>query len=303
MAFEWSSDYPLTIEQLSVIASRYLPITSTPDIQYLGDGCDFDAYRVNEFVLRFPKRSEYVPYYYNEVKLLDKLSEYGHPWIPKYVGLWEDTSLYPYPFGAYPYLAGVTAHNKSFKMSPDDVRSFIEFIRIVHSINESKISEWGVLAGDFVWSVTEQVALIEEDLAWLIANHRSSDVDSLVQLRSTVVTPEPYQGKVLTHTDLLPEHIIVNPQDNKIVGVIDWADSMLGDPAGDFVGLYLWKGRRIAEQIYEGYGKEVGGNFWERVRFNSYRCIIGELRYGLERQRQNYIDGAIKWLRNFEADS
>jgi hypothetical protein len=78
---------------------------------------------------------------------------------------------------------------------------------------------------------------------------------------------------------------------------------MLGDPADDFVGIYLWQGRNITERVLQQYGMDLGANFWIRLRFNAYRCILGELRYGIERQRQAYIDGAIRWLRNFEADS
>ncbi len=303
MAKDWKPDYPLTIEQVSLIASRYLPVSGRPEIAYLGDGCDFDAYRVNEFVLRFPKREEYVQYYFSEVKLLDRLSESGHPWIPKYIGIWEDRSLYPYPFGAYPFLPGITGHSQPLIMTESDIGRFSIFLQILHTIDEEKLAEWGIPKVDYEWSAIEQNELIEEDLAWLITNNPSHDVEILNKLRDSVKIPEVFGKKVLTHTDLLPEHIIVNPQENRIVGVIDWADSMLGDPVADFVGLYLWQGRSITERVLEGYGKNLGANFWERVRFNAYRCIVGELRYGYERQRQIYIEGAMRWLRNFEADS
>lgn len=303
MAENWKPDYPLTEEQVTAIAKRYLPLAGTPAVQYLGDGCDFDAYRVNEFVLRFPKRNEYIPYYYNEVKLLDKLSEYGHPWIPKYVGLWKDLSLYPYPFGAYSYMSGTTGHSMPYKMCQRDVELFVNFLEVIHSIDESKLVEWGVLAGDYVWDISDKLETIRDDLAWLSENYRTEETKILIRLRDTVANTQISDVRVLTHTDLLPEHIIVNPLEGNIVGVIDWADSMLCDPAADFIGLYLWQGREITEEVRERYGRDLGQNFWERIRFNAYRCMLGELRYGLERQRQTYIDGAIRWLRNFEADS
>jgi len=303
VAEDWRPDYPLTIEQVSAIAERYLPVSWPPEIAYLGDGCDFDAYRVNEFVLRFPKREEYVQHYFNEVKLLDRLSELGHPWIPKYIGIWEEQNVYPYPFGAYPLFPGTTGHRQPYILTDCDIERFSEFLQIVHTIDEQKLAKWGIPTVDYEWSPKDQSKQIEEDLRWLVSNNTLQNVEILSKLYDSVIVPQAFGQKTLTHSDLLPEHIIVNPQEYRVVGVIDWADSMLGDPAADFVGLYLWQGREVTEKVLERYSGDLGKDLWTRVRFNAYRCIVGELRYGIERQRQVYIDGAMRWLRNFEADS
>ncbi len=76
--------------------------------------------------------------------------------------------------------------------------------------------------------------------------------------------------------------IIVDPHADRLVGVIDWGDARVGDPALDFTGLLASWGANFVRQVLESYARPVDGRFWERMTF--YRDILPfyQMHYGLE---------------------
>jgi hypothetical protein len=71
----------------------------------------------------------------------------------------------------------------------------------------------------------------------------------------------------LVHCGLEARHILVNPSTGSIQGVIDWTDTHLGDPAGDFRFLVTWKGWQFAEEVLRLYPGAIDRSFRDRLRF------------------------------------
>jgi aminoglycoside phosphotransferase (APT) family kinase protein len=59
---------------------------------------------------------------------------------------------------------------------------------------------------------------------------------------------------VLLHADLKGEHVIVDPTDTSVVGVLDWTDTGLGSPAIDICGLAITVGSTMALRISQRAG-------------------------------------------------
>jgi aminoglycoside 2''-phosphotransferase len=57
----------------------------------------------------------------------------------------------------------------------------------------------------------------------------------------------------LTHCDLGPEHVLVEETTGGLVGVIDWGDAAVADPAIDFVGLYSACGGDFTSRVAAAY--------------------------------------------------
>src|SRR5205085_1752402 len=57
---------------------------------------------------------------------------------------------------------------------------------------------------------------------------------------------------VLIHCDLAGEHILCDPERSTLTGVIDWGDATIGDPAMDFVGLHVDRGKEFTELVLAG---------------------------------------------------
>ena len=65
------------------------------------------------------------------------------------------------------------------------------------------------------------------------------------------------------------EHLLVDDEHRDLLGVIDWGDAAVGDPAIDFVGLMRSYGSEFTWRVVEAYGASgarVDGDLLRRVR-------------------------------------
>ncbi len=62
------------------------------------------------------------------------------------------------------------------------------------------------------------------------------------------------------------------------MGVLDWADVSLGDPAGDFAGFVSWGGPPALDALLAAYPGRLDG-IAERVRFLSVQLCAIEVDY------------------------
>lgn len=98
---------------------------------------------------------------------------------------------------------------------------------------------------------------------------------------------------VLVHRDLAPEHILVD-DDGRIVGLIDFEDATIGDPAIDFAGLLPILGPERIETLIADYGRPISR---DRLRCYWWLVPVHDLRHGLATGDQAIIDTAIAELR------
>lgn len=101
---------------------------------------------------------------------------------------------------------------------------------------------------------------------------------------------------VLIHCDLACEHILCDPERGVLTGVIDWGDATIGDPALDFVGLHVERGREFTERVLAHYPGTVDAAFWRRMDF--YLCYgpFSELLYGAYSASEKFIAQGIEGL-------
>ncbi|MEO8973239.1 MAG: phosphotransferase, partial [Ktedonobacteraceae bacterium] len=62
--------------------------------------------------------------------------------------------------------------------------------------------------------------------------------------------------------------------------VIDWGDSMIGDPAFDFVGLHWGHGQTFTKRVLKNYQGTINTSFWQRMAFYLRYQPFSELLYG-----------------------
>jgi aminoglycoside 2''-phosphotransferase len=98
---------------------------------------------------------------------------------------------------------------------------------------------------------------------------------------------------VLVHRDLAPEHILVD-DDGRVVGLIDFEDAAIGDPAIDFAGLSGILGPARVETLIADYGRPISR---DRLRCYWWLVPVHELRHGLATGDRAVIDTAIAELR------
>jgi aminoglycoside phosphotransferase (APT) family kinase protein len=93
---------------------------------------------------------------------------------------------------------------------------------------------------------------------------------------------------VFSHNDLGIEHVLFDPLDATVTGIIDWSDAAIVDPAYDFGLLYRDLGPFALDPTLAA-----------RAVFYARCSVLEDLAYGLDTGRQPYVDkslAALEWL-------
>jgi aminoglycoside phosphotransferase (APT) family kinase protein len=235
----------------------------------LGKGWDFDAYRVGDVAFRFPRRTEVVSRLVNEIRLVEHLRTNVdfNTQIPVYNRFGAGSELFPYPFAGYPFIDGQNAAGA--KLSQSALHTLSEQIGVwlgkLHNTERSRLRGIGVKVDNQGVEQRLERLLGQADLA---RSELPSDAADEWEpfLNGDIDLPDPHSGtSVLLHNDLVAEHLLVEPQTGKLVGVIDLTDAALGDPVQDFVGLRVAFGRPFVRRALESYGRSIDRGFWERL--------------------------------------
>lgn len=188
-----------------------------PLLREVDSGWDFKVLIVDDaWVIRWPRHELAVEEIRQEVGLLPVIA----PLLPVEVPQFEYISPEPW-LVAYRFIRG----NPLVTENPDGVRAFLDAL---HAIDVTAVparrphwlETYRELAGEFRRVV---LPLLDPD-------ERSRGAAVLAETE-TLTGFDP----VLTHSDLGPEHLLV--RDEKLVGVIDWGDARIGDPAIDYAWL------------------------------------------------------------------
>jgi aminoglycoside 2''-phosphotransferase len=100
----------------------------------------------------------------------------------------------------------------------------------------------------------------------------------------------------LLHGDIGPEHVLVS-DDGDLVGVLDWEDLSVGDPAGDFAWL-LHARPSDGERALGAYGGAPDPRFHERAAFRFFLMPFHEVLYGLDRDDRAFVTSGIAGIRD-----
>ncbi len=122
-------------------------------------------------------------------------------------------------------------------------------------------------------------------------------------VQSFLDAPPPHDryAPVFSHNDLGIEHVLVDPVEWTVTGIIDWSDSAIVDPARDFGLIYRDLGPaalQVALRHYRYSTNDVEA-LTERAVFYARCSVFEDLVYGTETGRDSYVDkslAALDWL-------
>jgi aminoglycoside phosphotransferase (APT) family kinase protein len=108
--------------------------------------------------------------------------------------------------------------------------------------------------------------------------------------------PAPFSGQpCLIHSDLACEHILVEPP-RALLGVIDWGDVAIGDPAVDFAAAYHLGGLPALRAAMIAAGCPGDEALSSRARFHAVRRAVEDVHYGLGAHRSEYVHSGRRTL-------
>jgi len=230
------------------------------------DGFDFKVVLVDDrWVVRIPRREQVLSALEQEIVLLPGLEAA----LPVAVRHFEHISHDP-PFVVYPLIQGTPLVDED----PDGVRAFLESLHRVQT-DVLPPTEW-------IASYTEQCARFEELVFPLLDLDERSHAQALFAEVETLTGFDP----CVTHSDLGAEHLLV--REGRLVGVIDWGDARLGDPALD----YSW----LLHGPFPDW--EVDPELRRRARFYHRLAPFFSVHYRVLTKRPAYVPHALATLRS-----
>lgn len=262
MAWRPSSDRDLD-EFIALGAVReQLPALECRRAEYLGSGWGADVYRLDDrLVARFPRNAEAAQWVdFDQAVLGLVASALASAFaVPRVVGRGRAGAYFPYDF------------------------LVCEFVP-------------GVAAGCTTAPVSEELAA---DLGRALTRIHSVPVDDAraAGLREVDWDDSGYTGMLrFLHGDFRDGNIIVDPASGRLVGVIDWGNAAVGDPALDFMTLVLWRGWEFTYRALGAYELPTDDGFLDRVRYHAQLQALQALTDAIRRRADPELH--LSWVRN-----
>jgi aminoglycoside phosphotransferase (APT) family kinase protein/ADP-ribose pyrophosphatase YjhB (NUDIX family) len=252
-------------------------------VAVLGDGWASWTFELDgNRVAQFPRDDAVAAGHERARRLLPELAahaSFGVP-IPRAVGSWDGRA-----FQVYDEVPGEALSHGVF-----DAAALADALRGLHSFPaararellgcEGTVAEWRAGYGA-LWSRVQDVVLpgLSADVARSVAAEYSRFLGTVDFVPA------------LVHCDLGLEHVLVD-SGGDIVGVIDFEEATVGDPAIDFVGVFNAFGLTAARSVLEHYGP-VDADVAARMRFyrwmGSAHAVLHASRVGDDDLRRGAI--------------
>lgn len=285
---------------IAALIATHLPGFRVGSVSLLGEGEDNLSYEAGHgLIVRFSKepdpdvRSESIN---RETRLLTTVARISPVGIPDPVFTAAEHGCLAYYKLAGQPLIDMPAALRTIHAGP--VASTLgELLAALHSIAHDRVADL----------VTEDAQPIQLWLAEAVGNYRAVSEQIPAEYRAAIETffaarpPDDCTSLVFSHNDLGIEHILFDPQDARISGVIDWSDAALTDPAYDFALLYRDLGPTALDRALSTYSTLVTADpaIRERARFYARCSVFEDIVYGLETEHVKYVHkslAALPWL-------
>jgi aminoglycoside phosphotransferase (APT) family kinase protein len=294
----WDADRPLTKADVRATLRAQFPDITVDPLTHLGSGWEFDVFTTgDDWVFRFPRRSSVASWIARESAVLALVRTALEPdfVVPKVELEGAGGPWFPYSFVGHRRVPGVeadapeaSAHSSSMMLDLAD------FLGRLHAIDPHEARVAGLeIEPDEMGAWLSEVLELEPSLRRIDPRLESP----LRWLLGPPAVPPPYRGapRVL-HNDLCPDHLLVDPGSGRLVGVIDWTDTAMGDPVLDFVVFAPWRGWRFTQGVLAHYPIPLDEGALERLDFLSKVLSLEWLHDAVERGGD--LDKHLRWVAN-----
>jgi aminoglycoside phosphotransferase (APT) family kinase protein len=254
------SDRDLDVSIALSAVREQLPALECQWATHLGSGWAADVYLLDDrFVARFPRNAEVAQWVDSDQAILGLVtSSLASAFsIPKVVGRGRAGAHFPHDFLVCEFVPGVGADRVTAPVSDELIGDLGRALTRIHSVAVDDARSIGL---------------------------RQPDWDG-------------YTGTpCFLHGDFSLDNVVLDPASGRLVGVIDWGNAAIGDPALDFVPLVLSRGWKFVDAVLGAYQRRIDEGFVDRVKSNAQIQALQWLSDSIWRRADPELH--LTWLRN-----
>jgi aminoglycoside 2''-phosphotransferase len=238
-------------------------------VEQIHGGWGSFTFLVDDHILRFARTAEVAAAHHREAALLPLLAARMPFRVPEpdFFGSWGDASTCL----GYPAIEGRAI------TGADDWRGLAAVLRALHAFPVDTARDiLGVDGAVARWRADHQrlwEQVVDQALPVLDADLRTR----LTSAFTAFLGGDRDFTPTFVHGDLAPEHVLVDDT-GRVVGLIDFEDATVGDPAIDFAGLLTLLGPDRIDELLAAYGAPVHR---ERLRCYWWLAPVHDLLHGL----------------------
>ncbi|MFC2038041.1 phosphotransferase family protein [Chloroflexota bacterium] len=297
----------MDVERYRQILHLCFPQLTMSSIKFLGGGT-FRVFEVNgdrtsqqALIFRFPHGGAGGGLLQRERQVCNGLGPSLPIAIPRYDYFSESCPLFDRPVAGYPRLPGVALQDCTLDGAAQGkaAEQLGGFLSTLHSLPVEGF--WANLLPS-----PTPIQLRDRQRALYAEVQRYAFPSLSAQKRAWIETLfEPFLAEeanwqfetALVHGDLDSSNILYDPMQHSIVGILDFEETSLGDPAWDFCVLLAEYGSDFLQDMLAAYRLPLDAHFGERVAFHARRILFHELLYGIQVGAPEYADHAQERLR------
>jgi len=263
-------------------------------VQWLEDGWDFVVGMAGKNAYRFPRSKAYEQKLPAEAAFLKQFKENCPVQIP-------DLKLHTHPqignYAAYPFIEGVPCSRKLVASCGEKDRNAIArtlgaFLRALHTFPVEQAMTLGIVESMTALFWKQRYEKMQKTVSPYIKSAQQKWINNIFTQFITIIEHDPIERTVI-HSDIMPEHILINQRTHALVGIIDFGDIEIADPAYDF-GFLRNYGADFLAETYKGYSLVVDSTFDERRQFYEDRLVVSYLEHAVLVQDRVWIEKRIQ---------
>jgi aminoglycoside phosphotransferase (APT) family kinase protein len=234
-----------------------------------------------EWIFRFPRRPQIERRLESEIALLPELA----PTLPVTVPRFEHVVRVPLLCVGYRMIEGEPF---TAAVPHEQVAAFLSAL---HRFDVERAEELGVQHSEWSARYVEQCDEFAREVLPLLDGAERGMAHALFAEAWALRDFTP----AVVHNDLGPEHLLCRGQ--RLVGVIDWGDVRVGDPAIDFAWLLHGTPPGYGDALLAAYEGSADERLRERARFYHRLAPWYDAHYGVTCDRPGNLDTGLRGIR------
>lgn len=256
MTHQWADEPILDSDIALQLIKEQFPELEAKTIRLLGIGWDNKAFLINDTIIfRFPRRQVAVPLLENEYSVLPQIAPYLSLSIP--VPLWagKPSKNFPWPFTGYRMLSGFTADQADLGDEERErmAEPLARFLSELHNIDVTQLKNVSLKDTFQKLDIPALISKIITQLHDAKSLGLLNDIDGFLKIAESATELKLETKLCVVHGDLYSRHLLVDAN-HSLIGIIDWGDTFISNPAIDLIIAHSFLPSRAHEKFKKIYG-------------------------------------------------